>query len=529
MNTSFEELLSAYRSWGAVSPPAPETPVVNVDHVAAKVAAFYEKIRGLVGWTEEHLIRKTAIARILRRTLALHREAAALSETLVHDLVRGGYFKNGSIALSKVTGLEPVLGKYLFLLQAIKKLAPMEQVRAREWLIDIAGCEVEAYLDPPVREEALLGFMTEHMRRRIKIQDGLSEQERENLIFIAVRQALFKLDESIITYQFINKYVPSWANIDPIKDGEYLHAFGDDLPRWRASLGAAFRHSDLNKVYWAVEALDSPYLILGDVLSVKARTGELSIEALSEVDVMESAAKSAYRERLKKQKRKAFRAALYSTISIFLSKVLIAFAVEVPFDRWIGQYSEETLIANIAIPPALMIAIVIWGLRRPPRKNEKRVIEEVGRVIKDDLSVYPLKLKSKKPLLFRGLVVLLYVLGGTATFAAIVYILTRFNFSILSQAIFIFFISLISWSGSKIREHSKELVFEEKPPGFIHDLFLFFTFPIVAAGRWFSSQLLKIRPLETILDVFIELPFKFFVEFVEQWRAFLKEKKQEIH
>ena len=522
-------LMRVYRASVSSGFPPPEIPVVRVDHVVAKVAAFYEKIRSIVGWTEEHLIRKTAIARILRRTLALHSDAPELAETLVRDLVRGGYFPNGSIPVAKVSGLEAVLGKYLILFEMLKKLSLGEQASLREWLIDIAGCEVEAYLDPPEKEEALLAFMTEHMRRRIKIEDSLRDEDRENLIFIAVRQALFKFDESIITYQFIKKYAPFWGSFRPDKDVESLRSFGEGIQRWRSGIKAAFGHSALNKIYWAVEALDSPYLILGDVFSSRAKTGELDEAFVSDTEALESAAKRAYRERLKKQKRKAFRAAIYSTISIFSSKVLIAFLVEVPFDRYIGQYSEETLIANIAIPPVLMVLIVLWGLRRPPGKNESRVIEEVRRIIAGDIAAYPLKLKSKRSILIRGFVVLLYALGGAATFGAMIYLLTLYNFSVLSQAIFIFFVSLIAWSGSKIREHAKELVFGEKPPGFIHDLFLFFTFPIVAAGRWFSRQLLRIRPLETILDVFIELPFKFFVEFVEQWRAFLKEKKQEIH
>ena len=41
---------------------------IAVDEVAAKVASFYEKIRGVVDWREEHLLRKTAIERILKRT-----------------------------------------------------------------------------------------------------------------------------------------------------------------------------------------------------------------------------------------------------------------------------------------------------------------------------------------------------------------------------------------------------------------------------------------------------------------------------
>jgi len=32
-----------------------------------------------------------------------------------------------------------------------------------------------------------------------------------------------------------------------------------------------------------------------------------------------------------------------------------------------------------------------------------------------------------------------------------------------------------------------------------------------------------------VLNFLIEAPFQIFVEFLEQWRSFLREKKEEIH
>ena len=37
-----------------------EDDTINVDDVAARVASFYEAIRGIVDWREEHLLRKLA-------------------------------------------------------------------------------------------------------------------------------------------------------------------------------------------------------------------------------------------------------------------------------------------------------------------------------------------------------------------------------------------------------------------------------------------------------------------------------------
>lgn len=42
-------------------------PTIHVDEVASKIAAFYEQIRTIVDWKEEHLIRRSAIIRKLKR------------------------------------------------------------------------------------------------------------------------------------------------------------------------------------------------------------------------------------------------------------------------------------------------------------------------------------------------------------------------------------------------------------------------------------------------------------------------------
>ncbi len=527
---TLEQLISVYQNWAAQKKLVVEEPKVQVDKIAAKVAAFYETIRKIVGWTEEHLLRKAAIARILRRTIRMRTEGESLAEQLIKDLVRGGYFPNNTIPQRLIPSLDQILGKYLFLIEKTKKQNGREKFDLEDWLLSVAGCEVEAFLDPPVREEALLEFTTEEIKRRLQIDEKahFNGQERENLIFIAVRQALMKLDEPIITYHLLKKYVPRWTELTVERDREALEKFGEELTRWQVSIRKTFNHSFLGKFYWAAETFDTPYLILGDILTDLAEANELGPESLADKEQLKTLAFARYNRRLKRQRGRAFRAAIYSTISIFVTKVGFTFFIEVPFDRWIGQFSQNTLYANLGIPPALMILIVLWGLRPLPQSNAVRVVEELTRITEGNPKPYFLKLPTRQPFLIRGLVALLYTLGAAITLAAIIYGLTRLNFSALSQAVFLFFVSLIAYAGTRIRERSKELVVDEAPPGFIHDVFVFFTFPIVETGKWFSKQLLRIRSLVIILDILIESPVQFLVEFVDQWRSFLREKKQEI-
>jgi len=57
--------------------------VIFVDEIASRVASFYEKIRGIIEWREEHLLRKTAIERVLRRRLVFQKSGEEIAEPLV--------------------------------------------------------------------------------------------------------------------------------------------------------------------------------------------------------------------------------------------------------------------------------------------------------------------------------------------------------------------------------------------------------------------------------------------------------------
>jgi hypothetical protein len=53
--------------------------------------------------------------------------------------------------------------------------------------------------------------------------------------------------------------------------------------------------------------------------------------------------------------------------------------------------------------------------------------------------------------------------------------------------------------------------------------------PFIAVGKWLSGQWSKHNTFIVFLVALIDLPFQIFVELLEQWRYFVKEKKEEIH
>src|SRR3989338_461894 len=95
LSQSTKNLISKYALWKNSLKAKDGVSTVHVDEVASKVAVFYEQIRTIIDWREEHLMRRAAITRKLKRRfldLELSNSTESLAEPLVLELVRGGYF-----------------------------------------------------------------------------------------------------------------------------------------------------------------------------------------------------------------------------------------------------------------------------------------------------------------------------------------------------------------------------------------------------------------------------------------------------
>ena len=111
----------------------------------------------------------------------------------------------------------------------------------------------------------------------------------------------------------------------------------------------------------------------------------------------------------------------------------------------------------------------------------------------------------------------------------IVWGLRQINLPVTSHIIFIIFISLIAFAGSKIRRRAKELEVIEKKENFLFFFVDIFAIPVTQLGKWLSNRWKKYNAIARFFSYLIDMPFQVFVEFLEQWRYFLREKKEEIH
>ena len=531
ISQSTKKLISQYQLWYKSLQPKEGIATIHVDEVASTVAAFYEKIRGVVDWHEEHLLRKRAIERILKRRLLLNENSGEIAVSLVLELIRGGHFPNDFIPETKIDEVQRLIDKYVFILENSPYPArEKNKTQLYDWILGIAACELEEILSPSIREKALIDYMTELMKEKIKVVEGvfvvkgLKEEEKNTQVYLAVQRALFMLDPHIISYNLLRIRYPEWSNLSPA----LLQEIAENIYSLQEKIEKDLNHPLADKFYKICEKYDTPYLILSDIISENPSEAE---KIISQPETLESRIRQAYNKRAATIKSRLGRAAFYATLSIFITNVFSLYIIEVPLAKLLwGHFTPLSIAINIFFPTLLMF-FLIATIKLPPKENIDVTVMEVTKIVYEGKKkdVYEIKIYPKKGFITRTIIVIFYITSFSLLCWAISWALSKIYLPPTSHIIFIIFISLIAFTGTKIRQRAKEIEIIERKESFLYFFVDLIAVPITQFGKWLSLRWRKINVISRFFTLLIDLPFQLFVEFLEQWRYFLKEKREEIH
>ncbi|MCX6759516.1 MAG: hypothetical protein NT012_03060 [Candidatus Nealsonbacteria bacterium] len=539
ISQSTKKLIQKYQAWYQSLEKKENVSFIHVDEVASRVAEFYEKLRAIVDWQEEHLMKRGAIARTLKRRFLLAKEGKNISEPLILELIRGGHFPNDNIEETKIGDVEKILNKYIYILEnnpsssrAIAKGSEKQKMQLYNWLLSITACEIEEILSPSHKERDLIDYMTESMIDKIRVQQGvisiggMTEEEKNRQIYIAVQRALFKLDSPIITYHLLKKREGQWADLPTAK----LHEIAQNIFSIWESLEKELNHHLKDKFYKICERYDTPYLLLGDIL-ISGENPAKIYEKISKPEDLEESIKKAYNKRSSTLKQRLFRAAVYSTLSIFLTNIAALYVLEIPLAKMTGRtFSPLTIVVDILESTFLMFLLVAT-IKPPSKSNLEIVLLETMKIIykTEKTDIYEIKVPKKRGSLVKFFIALLYLIGASVSIGVIVAIFEWAKFPPTSMVINLISVALVAFAGLAIRNRGEELTVEEKKAGFFSFIFDILFLPIVGLGQWLSNKWKKYNAIAVFFSALVDLPFEIFIEFLEQWRYFLKEKKEEIH
>ncbi|MBP7134509.1 hypothetical protein KBA73_04805 [Patescibacteria group bacterium] len=521
-NSSSEQItkLAACIQPPGVSAGGGDSEKFYVHAAVSRAAGLYEKVRNVIDYKDEHLLRKAALTRILKRQLAFGGTAQTISRQLIKELIAAGYLPNGSVSVDILPAVEIILNKYLL----IRSVRAGDDRHVR-WLLGLIVAELEELFDPRNYERGLSVFLFESVVDRIALRGvEMEEMDRRLQIYIACLRTLYKADDELLSYKLIRAYHTRWMHPETWENQtqEVAYQMVGVEQRIRSQLQHVLGPKFQNAVKPAAVALR----ILFDVLKTKPAEAEARMQKLPDLmPTIEAAAD----ERMNESKRRLRRGVLHTIIYLFLTKMLIAVAIEVPFEEiFYKMVDYRALIINVTFPPLLMLLVGIL-IRLPGKENVVKIQGLIKQLLTTEgIDIREVRRSTPKQFWPRLFLRIVYALMFTVSFGIVYIGLDRLHFTVLSAAIFLFFLCVVSFFAFRLRLSVREYVVIERPERFSTVVIDFFSYPILRAGQWLSTTVSRINILILVMDILIEAPFKFILNGLEMWFAYMREQKEDL-
>lgn len=534
------ELVERYRQSLILSKK--EISAIHVDEIASKIAFLYERIRKIIDWKEENVLRRSAILRILKRhfiskitviNFNLKLDINSVAENLTLELIRGGHLQNDEVPKEKIGGVAQVLKKYIYLLENAPynksgEIIFKKKVNFYNFILEVAACEIEDVLAPPVKENALIRAMTHLMTERIRLvpENALTPLEKETQTYIATCRTLFDLDDAIITYHILKYRYPQW--LSPTND--FIIQFTNQVFLIFEKIDKDLNHPLRKELLSYCERTDTVFTLLDDLLDYYKKEPDKITQVLANKAKLKELLTQFYDKRYKTLKTRLFRLAIVTAFSVFFSNWFTFFIIEVPLAHLFYEgFNLFAAVIDFLVPPALMFLMVVI-IKPPPASNLDKVIELVYRFVylgeKKDL--YEIKVQKKKRPIISFVIFLLYLAAAIVSFGTIARIFYLARLPITSVIFDTATIALNIFAALVIRNKAKELTVDDKSSiwEFILDVL---SVPVAKIGSFLAAKWREYNVFTVFLNVFVELPFVTFIDFMESWSQFLKEKKAEFH
>lgn len=493
----------------------------NVSRAVSAMAVLFEKVRNAVEFRAEHLIRRAAIERILKRRVLLNGSAGAIAENLVTELLWAKYIDSSFIDESKIAEITLIIDKYLVIKQTIS--AGHADI-PWDYVLGVASSEIDEAIIPATKRQALLYFFYQANRPKISLI-GVDEQQTNLITLVACERAYMQSDDALIAYHLTTLLLPEWTNntkeVSRESVSQFLHV--------AHTVRSALTHPLAAAVFRYLRKQVPPFLLLRDFFVDSGPEVKNYIEDPKKLD--EKLTELAIR-RYNETGLKVRRAMIRSFIYIFLTKMVFAFALEAPYDIYImKKLAVIPLIVNTLFPP-VMLFLVAGLFSVPGADNTRRLIDRIHKLIyhfdeiKDEKDNFSERQKDRRPVLTAGFS-FIYLVTFAITFGLINIALTALQFSIPSKIIFVFFVALVSFFAYRIRHSAKEYEMIERQ-GLLEPIMDFFLLPVLQAGQFLSKGIAKLNIFIFLFDFILEAPLKTIFEVVEEWIRFVRLKKDEI-
>jgi len=497
-----------------------DEPVISITTRTSAASFVYERMRNAVDYREEHLVRRNAIERILRRLLTTAKRDK-IAESLIEELIHARYLPNDTIPQRKIGELEHIIAKYYALLgpASISDVTNVKSIAG--WMLGIMATEIDEFLVVPYVMHAAINAMYEILNKRIHIEENISSDELGKQIYIAASKVLYKNDEDTLRYHLFLLYYPHW----PLADEKLVSDVAEHIDRIKKRIAADMNHPMRDRILTMTRKHVAYFMILRRIVTDNPMGAWQAMQEEDNLKKLVSAACSEhYRETRAKLKRSVGRSIIY----LILTKFLIAIVLEIPVEYvLLNKFHLIPLLINLVFPPVLL-AIIAYSTKLPDDENTRHISAGIQNMIQGTHDMIQMPKSRKRSFVMQVIFVVLYSFLFIISFGLLISGLQFLDFTFVSILIFLLFLSLVSLFAYRIRRGSQELIVTPPKRGIIRSLWGFFSIPVLHAGKLMSDKFSKLNVFIFILDFVIEAPFKSFIKITEDWMNYVHEKKDEI-
>lgn len=494
---------------------------ISVNPLVAKVATWYERLRNVMEYREDEVILRASIERILKRRLLLGGSGNTIAEPLIRELVWAHYFADNTISESIIETVAETIDVYLEMRSDILKRHKIPENIVTQWTYQLLSATIEYLLNPKKEKELLSNAFFHLIRDNVEISDD-NDQTRDAQVFLAVRKSFDRDDIAFLRYHLFLQYFGQLTR-------ESLERTVEDFSKGYKEISAQLAYPRKDRMYAYIKSKTAVFFILEDLLRIhKGGLVALSQDEQELRKVVLQICEARYQGIAAKVRRAIIR----SVIFILVTKAFFAFSVEGTFESlFYGRVLWSSILLNTFIPPLLMV-VVGFLIRTPDKDNSERIFGYIRMILFEEkpalgTGITIKKLPEKTNPVMANIFTILWFLTFGLSFGALVYILSLLRFTIMSQAIFLFFLAIVSFLTYRIGLMSTTYAVDEQQ-GWLTPLIDFFFMPIVRVGRHLTEGIAQVNIILFIFDFIIETPFKGIFGFFEQWFIFLRTKSEEM-
>ncbi len=525
----------------SLTQPKKSVTPIHVDEIASRVAKFYELVRKVVDWKEDNALRRSAIERILKRhlftklsglTLTTGISSSTLAQTMILDLIRGGHLPNGEIPQEKIQVVTAILDKYILFLEANTfhndPIAIKRKVNFYTFIVELASCEVEEAVTSQELERGVLFAMTNAMVERIRVKpsDSMSPEDIYIQTFIGTCRSLYDLDDMYITYQLLQFQYSDWQK----PDEAFLSKMKTEIVGVWERMDLVLHHPLAKQFFVLCERMDTVFALVGDVmLEFKDKPTELP-GVIAKKNTFLTKIGEYYDKRFATLKKRLFRLAVFSTLSVFASNWVTFYLFEVPLASVFGEgFSLFTAFIDFLVPTAVMFFLVAI-IRPPPKGNREAVLLAVAQFVYAGHSVNFSEIIVRGPRrpIMGTAIATVFTATTVLLFYAVGWVFMVAGLPISSVIFDTFTIALTVFAAVTIRNKAKELTVGDKisVTEFALDMI---SVPMARIGSLLAKKWKEYNIVAFFFTFLIEAPFAKVIDVVEQWSQFIKERRAELH